>query len=61
MKYLKFYENFIEDEVEIDYKKELSDKTIDDVLSDNFFDEQKDSGSYIDSNGIGHIKKWFVY
>jgi hypothetical protein len=61
MKYLKFYENFIEDEVEIDYdKKELSDKTIDDVLSDNFFD-RKDLGSYIDSNGVVHIKNWLVY
>jgi len=61
MKYLKFYENFMEDEVEIDYdKKELSDKTIDDVLSDNFFDRQ-DLGSYIDSNGVVHIKNWLVY
>ena len=61
MKYLKLFENFdvLEEPVV------LSDKTIDDVLRDDFFDdvdeEDEDEGYYIDKFGIYHIKNWNVY
>lgn len=59
MRYLKLYENFL-DEIELDNKieleddKELSNMTIDDFLND-------DDDSYIDSNGTIHIKNWINY
>jgi len=59
MKYLKLFEDF-----DIDIEEEpivLSDTTIDDVLDDDFFDDMKDDGSYLDSNGLIHIKNWNVY
>lgn len=54
MKYLKLFEAFVTD-------IELSDKTIDDVLSPDFFEEIEDEGSTIDSNGVIHIKNWNTY
>jgi tetrahydromethanopterin S-methyltransferase subunit A len=57
MKYLKLYESFIEqvDLEEVDLEdRELSDMTIDDFIN-------YDSGSYIDSSGVIHIKNWKVY
>lgn len=58
MRYLKLFEAF----VEAMPKRELSDKTIDDVLKPGFFDEEiEDKGSTIDSNGIIHIKNWNIY
>lgn len=64
MRYLKLFEAF----VEAMPKRELSDKTIDDVLKPGFFDEEeideeeiKDKGSTIDSNGVIHIKNWNTY
>ena len=62
MIYLKLFENFdvLEEEPIV-----LSDKTIDDVLGGDFFDdeddEDEDDGSYIDKFGIYHIKNWNVY
>jgi hypothetical protein len=58
MKYLKLYEQFTKEVLEKP-EVELSDKTIDDVLSPEFFNDQKDA--YIDSKGIVHIKNWNVY
>lgn len=60
MRYLKLFEAF----VEAMPKRELSDKTIDDVLKPRFFDEDEeieDKGSTIDSNGVIHIKNWNTY
>jgi hypothetical protein len=55
MKYLKLYENFIEELEDIEIEdRELSDMTIDDFIN-------YDSGSYIDSSGVIHIKNWKVY
>ena len=61
MRYLKLFEQFVETMP----KRELSDKTIDDVLKPGFFDEDEeeieDKGSTIDSNGVIHIKNWNTY
>lgn len=57
MRYVKLYREF----VEVDQDIEISDKTIKDVLSDDFFDDYKDTGSYIDSKGVIHIKNWKIY
>jgi hypothetical protein len=55
VKYLKLFEAFVTD-------IELSDKTIDDVLKPDFFEEEiEDEGSTIDSNGVIHIKNWNIY
>ncbi len=63
MKYLKLYENFDIDEVQVEEPIVLSDKTIDDVLGGNFFDdiEEDEDESYLDSKGIAHIKNWTIY
>ena len=58
MKYLKLFENFEYDTLE---KPDVSDTTIDDVFGDDFFDDMKDDGSYIDKLGIIHIKNWSTY
>ena len=58
MKYLKLFEEFVVDIPQV----ELSDKTIDDVLKPDFFEEEiEDEGSTIDSNGVIHIKNWNIY
>lgn len=61
MKYLKLFEAFVADMPQV----ELSDKTIDDVLNTDFFEEEEeeieDKGSTIDSNGVIHIKNWNIY
>jgi hypothetical protein len=57
VRYLKLFEAF----VEAMPKRELSDKTIDDVLKPGFFDDEEEIGSTIDSNGIIHIKNWNIY
>ncbi len=64
MKYLKLYENFrTEIEPEVDIEPEVSDKTIDDVFKDDFFEEENDKEEevYQDSDGVYHIKNWTVY
>lgn len=65
MKYLKIYEEF----KTVERDKEISDYTIDDMLDDDFFtndtieDEEiiEDDDSYVDKNGIIHIKNWVRY
>jgi hypothetical protein len=58
VKYLKLFEEFVVDIPQV----ELSDKTIDDVLNTDFFEEEiEDKGSTIDSNGVIHIKNWNIY
>ena len=58
MKYLKLFETFVADIPQV----ELSDKTIDDFLNTDFFEEEiEDKGSTIDSNGVIHIKNWNIY
>jgi hypothetical protein len=58
VKYLKLFEAFVVDIPQV----ELSDKTIDDVLNTDFFEEEiEDKGSTIDSNGVIHIKNWNIY
>jgi hypothetical protein len=58
MKYLKLYESFLDeldlDELEVEDDIELSNITIDDFLNHN-------NSSYLDSNGIIHIKNWKNY
>jgi len=68
VKYLKLYENFELEMPEVDIQPmvddELSNYTIDDVLSGALFDddfEDEDEGSYVDAKGIIHIKNWEVY
>jgi hypothetical protein len=62
MDYVKLYEEFILSQAQLQAQVqsdvELSDKTIDDVLSDDFFEEE---GFEIDQNGVYHIKNWMVY
>lgn len=59
MKYIKIYEDFEIEEIE----KEVSNYTIDDVLNGEMFkdDVLTDDDSYIDENGIIHIKNWLRY
>ena len=61
MNYLKLYEEFIQSEIEVQDDVELSDKTIDDVLSDDFFDD--DDGELLskDKDGVYNIKNWKYY
>jgi hypothetical protein len=64
MKYVKLFEEFRVNKKEkvLDLDEiELSDKTIDDVLKPGFFDDDLDDESYIDKNGIIHIKNWNQY
>ena len=62
MRYLKLYEEFRFDDTQtLEPEVELSDKTIDDVLSDDFFEDMEDKGSFIDENDVIHIKNWKVY
>ena len=62
MKYIKLYEEFKYldndlDEVETQEKPEVSDKTIDDVLKDDFFDDVEE----FDNDKVVTIKNWKVY
>jgi hypothetical protein len=45
---------------ETESEKEISDKTIDDVLKDDFFDEEDERVS-IGKDGVINIKNWKVY
>lgn len=65
MKFIKTYEEFrFKDEDEdtevLEPEVELSDKTIDDVLSDDFF-EDEDEGPFVDNKGVVNIKNWKIY
>lgn len=63
MKWIKLYEDFqYEDEVvdtEIEIEKEVSDKTINDVLKSDFFEDRDDV--FRDERGVYHISGWNVY
>jgi hypothetical protein len=62
MNYLKLYEEFIQSEIEVQDDVELSDKTIDDVLSDDFFDDLDDDELLSqDKDGVYNIKNWKYY
>jgi hypothetical protein len=64
MRYLKIYEEFKTELEEIEVQQqELSNKTIDDVLKDDFFEEESEESSevYKDKNDVYHIKNWKVY
>ena len=62
-KYIKLYEEFREnDDVQVQEvpEVELSDKTIDDVLSDDFFDDL-DEEEVEDNSEVVNISGWKVY
>jgi hypothetical protein len=62
MKYLKLFEEFVVSKPkETESEKEISDKTIDDVLKDDFFDDEEDERVSIDKDGVINIKNWKVY
>jgi hypothetical protein len=65
MIYLKLYEEFRTEELEETevQDQELSDKTIDDVLKYDFFDDEKEEESEVfqDKKGVYHIKNWTIY
>jgi hypothetical protein len=63
MNYLKLYEEFIQSEIEVQ-DVELSDKTIDDVLSSDFFSDIEDESEELlsqDKDGVYNIKNWKYY
>lgn len=61
-KYIKLYEEFREYNNDIQVQEipevELSDKTIDDVLSDHFFDEEKED---LEEEEVINVDNWKVY
>ena len=63
-KYIKLYEEFRENNDDIQVQEipevELSDKTIDDVLSDDFFDDV-DEEEVEDNSEVVNISGWKVY
>ncbi len=63
MKWIKLYEDFkYEQEIlepELDLDKETSDKTVDDVLKTDFF--ENDNKVYQDERGVYHITDWKIY
>jgi hypothetical protein len=64
MNYLKLYEEFIQSEIEVQDDVELSDKTIDDVLSSDFFSDIEDESEELlsqDKDGVYNIKNWKYY
>jgi hypothetical protein len=65
MKYLKFYKEYKLAEIEIEDDVELSDKTIDDVLKDDFIkDIESDNKKNVvikDKNNVYTITDWKVY
>lgn len=63
MKYLKLFEEFVVSNPkpkETESEKEISYKTIDDVLKDDFFEEEDERVS-IGKDGVINIKNWKVY
>jgi len=64
MNYLKLYEEFIQSETEVKDDVELSDQTIDDVLSSDFFSDIEDESEELlsqDKDGVYNIKNWKYY
>ena len=65
MKYIKLYEDFTyEEEIlepEVELRPEVSEKTIDDVLEPEFFEQESDKQVTQDERGVYHISGWHVY
>jgi hypothetical protein len=65
MKYLKFYKEYKIAEIDVEDDIELSDKTIDDVLKDDFIkDIESDIEKDVvikDKNNVYTITDWKVY
>jgi hypothetical protein len=61
MKYLKLFEEFVVTKSKSKEEINLSDKTIDDVLKDDFLDEMDEKEVTQDNSGIYQIKNWKVY
>lgn len=65
MRYLRFYREFREYEIqdiEVAPEHELTDTTIEDVLDPDFFkDVESDDEVNRDDSGVYHIKSWKVY
>lgn len=64
MRYIKLYEEFRNSEIELERDVDLSDKTIDDVLADDFFDSEEDEEDTYKNNDKDSpiiIKNWKTY
>ena len=63
MKYLKLFEEFIITKPKSKEEREISDKTIDDVLKDDFLEDEENIESDLVSQdkGVYQIKNWKVY
>ncbi len=65
MKYIKLYEEFTYEqdllEPEVELQPEVSDKTIDDVLEPEFFEETEEKEVTQDKRGVYHISNWYIY
>jgi len=64
MKYIKLYEDFTYEEEllepEVELRTEISDKTIDDVLEPEFFEESNKQVTQ-DERGVYNISGWNTY
>lgn len=65
MKYIKLYEDFTYErevlEPEVELRPEVLNKTIDDVLEPEFFEQESDKQVTQDKRGVYHISGWNVY
>jgi hypothetical protein len=64
MKYLKLFEEFVITKPKSKEETEISDKTIDDVLKDDFLEDEENIESDLVSQGktgVYQIKNWQVY
>lgn len=64
MKYLKLFEEFVITKPKPKEKTEISDKTIDDVLKDDFLEDEENIESNLvtqDKMGVYQIKNWRIY
>ena len=63
-RYVRMFEEFREYDSDKQFQDvpevELSDKTIDDVLSDDFFDDVEEENA-VDEDGVINIAGWEVY
>jgi hypothetical protein len=64
MKYLKLFEEFVITKPKSKEETEISDKTIDDVLKDDFLEDEENIESNLvtqDKMGVYQIKNWRIY
>jgi hypothetical protein len=62
MKYLKLFEEFVITKPKPKTETEISDKTVDDVLKDDFLKDEEDLKEVTkDEKGVYQIKNWKVY